>query len=181
MPLSLAERRYIFGNCSEDNILSIFSTNNNIISVIQGERYDIYDFLVITKNSILLLELKTRIFNFDKYNKTYFQADKLDNIKNIRNELKVKYDNKKFFFICLIGFTKGDYNNIEDIDFNENNEIVNMPDIEYHYIVYNKQKFAPYEKILSTWRDKPQLTINIPIADIKPFDNLISMIDNNII
>jgi len=182
MTLTEAERKYIFGNYSEKNVLDIFSKVNNIISIQQGDRYDIYDFLIITNNSILVVELKTRLFKYDRYKKTYFQADKLDKVKQMRTELKSQFNNKKFYFICLIGFTKyDDLNGINDIDFNEKNEIINMPDIDYYYIVYNKEKFNKFEKILSTWRSKPQLTINIPIIDIKPFDKLITLIDTNII
>lgn len=181
LTLTDKERQYIFGNSSEKNIYDIFSNNKNVISINQGDRYSKYDFIVITSKTILVIELKTRLFQKQKYQKTYFQSNKLDSIKNMRNSLKSQYDNRKFFFVCLIGFTKDDCNGIADIEFNDNNEIINMPEIEYHYIFYNKNKFKEYDTQMSYWRNTPQLTINIPIADISPLDNLINLINNNII
>lgn len=179
--LTTKEKHYIFGNMSEDNINNIFKKCDNILSVKQGDRYDKYDFIIITNKSIFVIELKTRLLQKNKYEYTFFQGDKLDDIQKLRNKLKAEYKDLKFFFICLIGFTINECQGINEITFDENNNIINMPDIEYYYIIYKKIQFKNYTKTLSYWRDNPQLTINIPITDINPLEELITKINKNYI
>ena len=64
--LTTKEKHYIFGNMSEDNINNIFKKCDNILSVKQGDRYDKYDFIIITKKSIFVIELKSRLLQKKK-------------------------------------------------------------------------------------------------------------------
>lgn len=183
------EKAYIYGNTSEDIFKNRYLINLQN-AVILDEYADIldevakknmrrwckYDFIISTDNSIIVIELKTRFCKVDTYKKTFFQKDKIDIIPYLKK--KYNKDNiKKFYYICVFGYIN---NNIKlnDLIFDTDNKITNMPDITYYYKVYNKRHFENYT---ISYNDKKQANFDIPISDLIPFENVYNKLVNGVL
>lgn len=144
--LKTDDEQYNYGLNKEKDLINILNDNGNTFQ--SFDRYKWCDFVSITNDVNIFLELKSRTINRNTYETTFLAKNK------VVNYLKSKDSNKKNYFFIIFGFKE-----------------MYKIDLEYYYIQYNsnfkdfKTYFNPKEN------NKPYYLV--PVNQLKPLDCLL--------